>query len=217
MRFFLIFYLFFYANHLVANKTLIDTFDDKKLKINIPKGYCDISFTPQGQQLIKSDSKAAVFADWAYVRIVFATCVNGSPDGNLPWGTIGIEKIKNSYKNQKHLNKEIMKKLTPSGEVFEHFMRGFKKLKDKSITKINIEEISPPVILWSEDDTFIYSNRIKRKIENNFFTENLTQSITYFKGYLVHLRLYEKDYESVAGRNIKVFRDFSDSIRSFED
>ena len=32
-----------------------------------------------------------------------------------------------------------------------------------------------------------------------------------------HRQAYEKDYESVAGRNIKVFRDFSDSIGSFED
>ena len=184
-----LFFIFFINSPVLSDeKVYFNSNTGDKLRIVLPKGYCNLSDTDIGKEVFKHLKKT--LANQPIVpKIVYNRC--NSSEINYPWGYVAIFK----QKLPKTITQDELSKYSIDGfrdkELTESILNDINQNHNAFDTKIKVNELGKFNILWNDKDALIFYTTAKSKIGDKEIIEVITGSIFLNKQYAYYSYIVE--------------------------
>ena len=190
---FIFVYCTFFFPEISLSQTINPTtlsFSGKNYNISIPKGYCDITKTPEGIFLINHllDVIKNVKMRLPEPKIIFTKC-NYNINNIYPWGYIGFLNNNNNF-SQKDINNAF-------SSIFDNsnFMKNLSDLTKRAVDKtgknlygknLNVKTLQKPQVLFKSKSVITFQAINSGILDGESITEITVASSTVFKNAIIN-------------------------------
>ena len=205
----ILFFIIFINSPVVSDeKVYFNSSTGDKLRIILPKGYCDFSNTETGKVVFKH-LKQTLANQPIDPKIVYSKC--NSLQINYPWGYVAIfkQKLPNTI-TQDQLSKFSIDGFRDKG-LTESILNDINQNHNEFDTKIKVDELGKFNILWNDKDALIFYTTAKSKIEGKKIIEVITGSIFLNQQHAYYSYIVEKHGQNNA---LKVAQELLNSAKA---
>ena len=164
-----------------------------KLRIALPEGYCDITYTDQGQLLLnhlnKTIKNVPLYAKNFEAKVVYNLC---GQTFSYPWGYVFFnnKKFPSTY-TQTQLNK--LESDSFSKSYSKEIKKKVNKSHDINNANIKIKSVGKPELIWEDENVLISYSKNIGNAEGEKFVEHLTSSAILYSNYAFYMYIYESE------------------------
>ena len=207
--FYILFFTIFINSPVISDeKVYFNSSTGDKLRIILPKGYCNFSDTDTGKEVFKhlKQTLANMPID---PKIVYNKC--NSSEINYPWGYVGIfkQKLPNTI-TQDELSKNSIDGFRDKG-LTESILNDINQNHNEFDTKIKVNELGKFNIIWNDKDALIFYTTAKSNIEGKKIIEVITGSVFLNQRYAYYSYIIENHSENNA---LKVAQELLNSAKA---